>query len=372
MYTEAFFQSDPVKLVEAGLKCIPAKSQYAECIRDVLEWYKADPDNWEKTWQKVEDKYQKNKDYRRFSCDKGAFNIDAKINGAYVVMGLLYGRGDLDKTMLIACRCGQDSDCNPSNAAGVLFTTFGASKAPSRFTEKLNLSAKFSYSDYTLPKVHEVCEKLARAAVVKAGGRIEKDANGEEVFVIPVREPKPSTLEQCWEPGPIAESRFSEEEMAKIKPQPRPKTGGGQAVDLKAAVEKFAPGWTVKDCGSEMDPGLKDQFGGKKDVLCTHPLNRDTGCTLSRKIDVPEGKKTTLAIVVGHDPRGDFDLIVKADGKELLRKPVGKDTAKDGWLETEVDLSSHAGKTVNLELVNQPSGWSWEAAYWAKIAVQSK
>jgi hypothetical protein len=160
--------------------------------------------------------------------------------------------------------------------------------------------------------------------------------------------------------------------MAKIKPQPRPKTGGGQAVDLKAAVEKFAPGWTVKDCGSEMDPGLKDQFGGKKDVLCTHPLNRDTGCTLSRKIDVPEGRKTTLAIVVGHDPRGDFDLIVKADGKELLRKPVGKDTAKDGWLQTEVDLSSYAGKTVNLELVNQPSGWSWEAAYWAKIAVQSK
>jgi hypothetical protein len=27
---------------------------------------------------------------------------------------------------------------------------------------------------------------------------------------------------------------------------------------------------------------------------------------------------------------------------------------------------------VQLELVNQPNGWSWEAAYWAEIAVESK
>ena len=63
---------------------------------------------------------QKKPEYRRFSCDKGAFNIDAKLNGAYIAMGLLYGNRDLDQTMLISCRCGQDSDCNPSNSGGVL------------------------------------------------------------------------------------------------------------------------------------------------------------------------------------------------------------------------------------------------------------
>lgn len=215
MYAEAFFESDPRKIVEAGLKCIPEKSQYAEAVRDVLQWSKDEPD-WQKTWQKVEDKYQKNPAYRRFSCDKGNCNIDAKINGAYVVMGLLYGKGDLDKTMLVACRCGQDSDCNPANAGGVLFTTIGASKVPERFTQKLKINGKFSYSEYTLPKVYEVCEKLARQAVVKAGGRIEKDASGEEVFVIPVQTPKPGKLEQCWEPGPAADSKFTPAEMEKI------------------------------------------------------------------------------------------------------------------------------------------------------------
>jgi hypothetical protein len=215
MYAEAFFESDPRKIVEAGLKCIPEKSQYAEAVRDVLQWSKEEPD-WQKTWQKIEDKYQKNPAYRRFSCNKGDYNIDAKLNGAYIVMGLLYGKGDLDKTMLIACRCGQDSDCNPSNAGGILFTTVGAAKVPERFTQKLKMDAKFSYTEYTMPKVYEVCEKLAQQAVVKAGGRIEKDASGEEVFVIPVQTPKPGKLEQCWEPGPTADSKFTAEEMGKM------------------------------------------------------------------------------------------------------------------------------------------------------------
>jgi len=31
-----------------------------------------------------------------------------------------------------------------------------------------------------------------------------------------------------------------------------------------------------------------------------------------------------------------------------------------------------AGKKVKLEVINQPSGWAFEAAYWARIAVESK
>jgi hypothetical protein len=44
------------------------------------------------------------------------FDIDTKVNAAYIVIGLLYGDGIYEKTIDIATRCGQDSDCNPSNA----------------------------------------------------------------------------------------------------------------------------------------------------------------------------------------------------------------------------------------------------------------
>ncbi len=216
MIAEAFFQSDPVKLVEFGLTAIPEGSQYAECIRDTLKWWRENPDNWEKTWALIEEKYNRNPQYRRFSCDKGLKNIDAKINGAYVVMGLLYGRGDLDKSIVISCRCGLDSDCNPANVGGILFTTLGVSKLPDRFTSALDESRTFEYTPYTLPKLVAACEKIAREAVVKSGGRIERDASGEEVFVIPVEKPRPSPLEQCWDPGPIANSRFAPDEMKQI------------------------------------------------------------------------------------------------------------------------------------------------------------
>ncbi len=217
MYAEAFFEDDMEKIVRAGLKCIPKDSQYAECIRDVLTWYKQNPDDWEKTWRLIEEKYQDNPDYRKFSCDKGEFNIDAKINGAYIVMGMLYGKGDPDKTIVISTRCGQDSDCNPSNAGGILFTTIGFENLPDKFKSALNPEGKFSHTPYNFPTLVEVSKKLVRQAVKRAGGRLEKNADGKDVFIIPIQRPKPGKLEQCWEAGPIANSKFTEEEMALIK-----------------------------------------------------------------------------------------------------------------------------------------------------------
>jgi len=219
MYAEAFFEDDMVKIVEAGLKCIPKDSQYAECIRDVLAWYKENPDDWEETWQLINDKYHLNTAYRRFSCSgpKGEFNIDAKINGAYIVMGLLYGKGDLDQTIIISTRCGQDSDCNPSNAGGILFTTIGFKNLPDKFKSALNPEGKFSHTPYNFPTLVEVSKKLVRQAVKRAGGQMGKNAEGKEVFIIPVRKAKPTKLEQCWEAGPVANSKFTEEEMSQIK-----------------------------------------------------------------------------------------------------------------------------------------------------------
>jgi hypothetical protein len=93
---------------------------------------------------------------------------------------------------------------------------------------------------------------------------------------------------------------------------------------------------------------------------------------LSRKVDIPAGKKTTLQLTVGHHPLGDWALVVKADAKELLRKPVGKTTATNGWLDVSVDLSDYQGKSILLELLNQPTDWNFENGYWEKILIESK
>ena len=80
----------------------------------------------------------------------------------------------------------------------------------------MNPDGVFSHTAYSFSALVEVCEQLARQAVVKYGGRIEKTNDGD-VFVIPVRKPNPSNLEQCSEPEPAAGSLFTEVERAKIE-----------------------------------------------------------------------------------------------------------------------------------------------------------
>lgn len=118
-----------------------------------------------------------------------------------------------------------------------------------------------------------------------------------------------------------------------------------------------------------MNPGLKDEALGKKNVLMTHPQDQETPCVLTKEIEVPAGKKTTLKLVVGHHPQGDWDLAVNADGKSIYKGSIG---GPDAWKDVNVDLTPYAGKTITLDLVNQATGWSFEAGYWAKIEVISE
>ncbi len=219
MYAEAFFENDPLTIVDAGLRCIPEESQYAEMVRDVITWHQENPDDWEATWQEVNKKYHENPDYIRWLCTEkgGDFNIDAKINGAYIVMGMLYSKGDFDQSIIISMRCGQDSDCNPSNAAGVLFSTSRFDDLEDKYVSALERGPKFSYTEYDFQSLADVCVKLAKQIVVQAGGRIEMDEDGAEVFVIPEQAPQPSALERSWEAGPVAGSEFTSEEFPHLR-----------------------------------------------------------------------------------------------------------------------------------------------------------
>lgn len=362
MYAAAFFETDPVEIVRAALKAIPAGSQYAEMVRDLLAWHAADPHDWQKTWRLCQAKYRENPDYQRASNG----GIDCKINGAYVLLGLLYGNRDPDRTIVIACRAGQDSDCNPSSAAGVLFTTLGYSRLPARFNTGLDEEREFSHTAYNFPRLLAVCEQLARRFLLRYGGHLEQGPDGTEVFVIPVSEPQPSRLLLSWAPGPVAGSRFTPAELAQIQ------FGNTPEAVTQAAATLF-PEWKVVDCGPDMDPGLRAEWEGRKNVLCVHPLDHQTGCTLKRTVSLPANRPTTLRLVVGHDPQGDFDLIVRVAGRQLLRQPVTPATTTTGhWRELEVDLGEFAGREVAIELVNQPTGWSYEAAYWAEISLRTE
>jgi hypothetical protein len=193
MYASAFFENDPRKVVEAGLECIPSQSPYARIIRNLLAWSKQYPDDWKKTWQLIEDQWD-----RRDPCPSGAlrpFNIDAKLNGAYLALGLLYGNRDFGKTIEIATRAGQDSDCNPASAGGVLGVVLGYKQIPTEWKSGVEAIAdrKFKYTDFTFRSIVASTEKRAIALVQRNGGRLE---NG--TLIIKIQHPKASAL-QLWD-----------------------------------------------------------------------------------------------------------------------------------------------------------------------------
>ena len=223
MYAEAFFEDDVEKIILAGLKCIPEGSQYHEAITDVISQYHQHPGDWVKAWEFINEKYHLDPEYRKFSCGSGAteFNIDAKINGAYIAIGMLYGQRDTDKTIIISTRCGQDSDCNPSNAAGILATSMGFENLPQKYTDSLKYDIKFLSTDYNFMELIDVSEKLARQTVTRMGGKIEQGSDGKEYFLIPVIEPDPGKLLQSWDSdSAIEDVYFTDKEVSRISYPP--------------------------------------------------------------------------------------------------------------------------------------------------------
>ena len=193
MYSAAFFESDPHKLVQAGLACIPSKSPYGQLISDLMSWHDANPKDWESVWKKLETKWNK-----REPCPEGAsrpFNIDAKLNGAYIALGLLYGDGSMSKTIEIATRAGQDSDCNPASAAGVLGVVLGYNRIPTEW--KAGITAiedrKFSYTDFTFKTIVESTYQRTIALAKRNGGRVEGDN-----LIVKVQKPLAAKLE-VWD-----------------------------------------------------------------------------------------------------------------------------------------------------------------------------
>jgi len=193
MYAAAFFESDPRKVVETGLAVLPAKSPYAMLIRDVLNWHKQHPNDWKAVWHLIEKKW-----HNREPCPGGAltpFNIDAKLNGAYVALGLLYGGRDMGRTLEVSTRAGQDSDCNPASAAGILGVMLGYRAIPDEWKSGIPAIAdkKFSYTDFTFKTICESTEKRAIVLILKTGGR----RDGDTLFVR-TQKPKPAKLE-VWD-----------------------------------------------------------------------------------------------------------------------------------------------------------------------------
>jgi putative heme-binding domain-containing protein len=135
------------------------------------------------------------------------------------------------------------------------------------------------------------------------------------------------------------------------------------AKEFGELVNEILPGFTTKDSGERGVAILKDHLG-RPGVLRTHPVSQEKPCVLSGQFAIPAGKTTRLLVDVSHDTKGDWLLVARANGEQLLKSDVNSKNCRDGWATMQVDLSKFAGQTIRLELQNVATGWNWEFGYW--------
>ncbi|MDR2232836.1 MAG: ADP-ribosylglycohydrolase family protein [Tannerella sp.] len=194
MYSLAFVSDDMEFVVAEALKTIPAESRLYQCINDVIGWHKQYPDDWKSTWFECERKWSED-----VGCPDGVFvpfNIDAVINCAYIVIGLLYGEKDFYRTIEISTRCGQDSDCNPASSGGILGAMLGYSKIPERWMKNLREveDMDFAYTAISLNKTYGMGFEQALQVIERNGGKV-----GAEDVTIIYQSPEPVRYEKAFE-----------------------------------------------------------------------------------------------------------------------------------------------------------------------------
>lgn len=208
MYSLAFVSNDVHYIVKEALKTIPSESTFYKCIQDVIQWHEQYPNDWKSNWFEIQKKWSDD-----VGCPDGvfdAFNIDAKLNAAYIVLGLLYGNGDFTKTMEISSRAGQDSDCNPSSAGGVLGTMLGYDSIPAYWKMGLKEAEDidFKYTTMSLNDVYAMGFKHATQVIERNNGKVTQDS-----VTIAVQQPTSVRLEQGFEGHYPIEKRSVDQEL---------------------------------------------------------------------------------------------------------------------------------------------------------------
>ena len=202
MYALAYVCDDVETIVTEALKTIPSRSKFYKCQADVIACHKAYPNDWKRAWQLVQDKYDD-----VLGCSEGVgepLNIDATINSAYITIGLLYGEGDFGRTLEISTRCGQDSDCNPASAGGILGCMMGYSRIPEMWMKPLREAEdlNFNHTDISLNRAYEYSMQLASENILRHGGKDLGDA-----FDIKVQKPRKVRYEECFPGMKVTEVR---------------------------------------------------------------------------------------------------------------------------------------------------------------------
>ncbi|MCU6798225.1 ADP-ribosylglycohydrolase family protein [Paenibacillus sp. WQ 127069] len=116
-----FFEQDRDRLIEIGLRYIPADCRTALAVKDLLRWHQEGKD-WIEARALILDHH-------------GRENFtDAPQNIAFTILGWLYGK-DFEDAILKATNCGYDTDCTAATLGAILGMILGPEGLPAKWVQ---------------------------------------------------------------------------------------------------------------------------------------------------------------------------------------------------------------------------------------------
>lgn len=106
MEAQAFVESDIQRLLQCAVNFIPRASLIYQMIEDIRQWHTDHPRDWRATFRNIEEKWG----YKNYGG--GCHMLP---NHAIIILALLYGDDDFQKSLMIANTAGWDTDCNSGN-----------------------------------------------------------------------------------------------------------------------------------------------------------------------------------------------------------------------------------------------------------------
>ncbi|KXA92098.1 hypothetical protein AKJ64_04050 [candidate division MSBL1 archaeon SCGC-AAA259E17] len=139
------------RVIDAGLSVIPQKSRLAEAIRNTVDWAREDKD-WKETYDKVIEHYGQ---YH------GVHTIN---NAAIVVLSLIHGEKDYEKSICTAVMCGHDTDCNGATVGSIVGALKGAETLPKKWIDPLDDRVESIVIGDTENKISDLAKRTLQIA----------------------------------------------------------------------------------------------------------------------------------------------------------------------------------------------------------------
>jgi ADP-ribosylglycohydrolase len=142
----AFSTSSAKELLNVGLTEIPENSEFSRMVKQMVAWSSED-EKWKKTWGRIDEKYGKLSPLHTIN------------NAAFVLLGLLYGKGDFEKSITIAVMAGLDTDCNGATTGSILGVILGAKQLPAKWVKPIDDKIESAVLGFNYSRISDLAKR---------------------------------------------------------------------------------------------------------------------------------------------------------------------------------------------------------------------